>query len=585
MIAVPIPAHRLTGDVPPPPLAGPVRTGPPGGDDHGGHDHHDHPARPFARLWTLLRPEWSDVRLVVLFSLGVGVLSLATPIAVQALVDNIQFGVMLQPLVFLVGALFGCLALVALLTGIEAYLVEYLSQRLFVRVVGDFAHRLPAVRAEAFDTRSGPELVNRFFDVMKIQKAVAVLLADAVNTAIALLVGLVVLALYHQFLLWFALVLLGMVIILLTVAGWGGLRTGLAESHAKYEVAAWLQEVARCPLVFKFAGGHQALARTDALAADWVRARRSHFRVWFRQYGLALFIYVTASTALLGLGGWLVIDRQLTFGQLVAAELIVGLVAVSFLKFGKYFDAWYDLVVGVEKLGVVTDLPTERQVGDPGPATVTGPVAVGAHGAGYDAGGLHSLDPVDLRSAAGSRIGVTGPSGSGKSVLLDLLAGLREPTTGFVTYDGVDLRDLRPEAARARVALVRGPDVFAGTVADNLRVWQPTATAAELTHALAAVGLLDVVRRLPHGMQTPLAGGGAPLSDGQARRLALARALVARPGLLLIDGLLDHLSRADCPGLMDALFAPDAPWTLVVATTDPGVLARCDQVVRLGASG
>ena len=568
MIAVPLTAPQPAAD----------GAAPPGPPDDGHHGHP--PPQPLARLRTLLRLEWGDVGLVVLFSLGVGVLSLATPIAVQALVDNIQFGVMLQPLVFLVLAVFACLALVALLTAVEAYLVEYLSQRLFVRVVGDFAHRLPAVRAEALADRSGPELVNRFFDVLKVQKAVAVLLADGVNTAIALLVGLVVLAVYHQFLLWFALVLLAAVVVLLTVAGWGGLRTGLAESHAKYAVAGWLEEVARCPLVFKF-GGRPALARADHLAADWVGARRAHFRVWFRQYGLALGIYVAASTALLGLGGWLVIDRQLTFGQLVAAELIVGLVAASFLKFGKYFDAWYDLVVGVEKLGVVTDLPTERPGGDPGPAG-TGPVAVGTHGVGYEAGGRPLLGPVDLGVAAGVRVGVTGPSGSGKSVLLDLLAGVREPTAGFVTHDGIDLRDLRPEAARSRVALVRGPDVFAGTVADTLRVWRPDAPAAELTRALSAVGVLEVVRRLPAGMQTPLAAGGWPLSDGQATRLALARALVARPGLLLIDGTLDRLSPADRPAIVEALFAADAPWTLVIATADAAVLARCDQTISLG---
>ena len=558
-----------------------------GGDhDHGGHvaDDHDHhpPPRPLARIAAILRPEWPDIRLVVVFSLAVGLLSLATPIAVQALVDNIQFGVMFQPLIFLTLAVLLCLGLAALLLAVEAYLVEYLTQRLFVRQTAAFADRLTRVRAEVLDGLDGAERVNRFFDVLKVQKAVAVLLADGVNTAIAVGVGLLVLALYHVYLLGFGVILVGLMLFLFLVLGRGGVRTGLHESHAKYELVGWLEEVARRPRAYKCGGGTAfARRRADALTGAWVAGRSAHFGVWFRQFAFALFIYVTASGALLGLGGYLVIQRQLTFGQLVAAELIVGLVVASFLKFGKYLDAWYDLCVGVEKLALVTDLPAERPTGVALPQAAAG-IELHVAGAGYSPHGSDWLAATTFHVKPNARVALTGPGGAGKSVLLELLAGLREPTTGHVAWDDIDLRDLNLTDARRQVALVTGPDLFAGTVRDNLLVGREDRTAADVARALGAVGLKDVVYRLTAGTHSVVASNGSPLTPSQATRLTIARAVLGRPRLLLLDGVLDHLHPADAPNLLDALFDPAAPWTLVVVTRDPDVLARCDDAVPVG---
>jgi putative ABC transport system ATP-binding protein len=534
------------------------------------------PARPIRRLLAVLAPETQDIFFVVLFSLGIGLLSLATPIAVQALVDNIQFGVMLQPLFFLVLALLACLSLAAMLTGLESYLVEFITQRMFVRTVGSFAERIPRVRAESFDRTYAPELINRFFDVMKVQKGVSVLLVDGVNSAVALLVGLIVLAVYHQYLLAFALILVFLLVILFFVVGWGGVRTGLAESHAKYEVVSWLEELGRFPLAFKFGGGRFALDRADDLTAHWVRARRDHFRVWFRQFSFSLLIYVAASTALLGLGGWLVIERQLTFGQLVAAELIVGIVAASFLKIGKYLDAWYDVLVGVEKLGLVTDLPVERQTGSVSPQG-NRPVRVTLR----DASAPFGSGRLSLDVAPGERVAMAGASGVGKSVALDIIAGLREPASGAVLHDGLDLRDLRLDDARSRVALVRGPEIFAGSVTENLRLTQPDATPDEMTDVLDAVGLLGVLRTRLNGLETDLTTGGPPLTECQSLRLTLARALLCRPDLLLIDEALDRVDLTGTPRLLDAVFRPDQPWTLILVSSRPEVLARCGRTVTL----
>jgi ABC-type multidrug transport system fused ATPase/permease subunit len=174
---------------------------------------------------------------------------------------------------------------------------------------------------------------------------------------------------------------------------------------------------------------------------------------------------------------------------------------------------------------------------------------------------------------------VVGPPGSGKTTLFELLCGLREPGHGTVELDGIDQRELSLERLRDQVALVEGPDIFIGTVGENVRVGRAEPSPAEVREALRVVGLLGVIHALPDGLDTPLTPDGGPLSASQALRLAIARALVGRPRLLILDGALDGLDVQDCPDLLPRLFDRSAPWTLLVSSTNPMVIGMCDRII------
>jgi putative ABC transport system ATP-binding protein len=552
--------------------------------DTPGHHHtpgHGHPpARPFTRLWQLLRPERRELWMVVVFAAVVACLSLATPVAVETLVNTVAFGVLLWPVVAIALVLAACLGLAGAIRAVQVYVVECIQRRLFVRVVADYARRLPRVQLPAFDRQYGPELANRFFDVLTVQKSLATLLLDGVSLVVAVTVGLVVLAFYHPFLLGFDLLLILFLAVLVFALGWGGVRTSLHESHAKYDVAGWLEEVPRNLRAFKFAHGRELAEQTaDRLAGEYVTARRAHFRVVWRQTVFAIALQVLASTALLGIGGYLVIDRQLTLGQLVAAELIVTLVVASVSKVGKYAETFYDLMSGAEKLGLLTDLPLDREGGEPLPAG--GPLAVRVIEVESASGRPLAL-PADWRVDAGERVAVIGPPGAGKTTLFEVLCELREPDGGRVEFDGLDARVFNPAAARERIALVGSvSEVFAGTVTENVAAGRRGVTPADVRDALRAVGLLEAVYALPGGLNTVLTPDGGPLSANQAVRLGLARAIVGRPRLLILDGTLDVLDLRNCPDLLPFLFDRLAPWTLLLATADPALIARCDRTLDL----
>lgn len=539
------------------------------------------PPDPLRRVLTILWPERRDLGFVFLYALCVAVLSLAVPITATAVVNSVALTALVQQLIVLCIALAVALGLAAVIQSIQQVVVEYVQRRVFVRIAGELAERLPRVELSAYDEQHGPELVNRFFDVLTVQKASATLLMDGIALMLQILIGLLLLATYDRILLGFDAILIAGLMILFLL-GRGGARTAISESTAKYRVVGWLEEVALHPVSFKLAGGPKlAFERTDALTAEYLHARAGHFRVVFRQICFGLLLQVIASVALLAVGGHLVIEGSLTLGQLVGAQIVVNLVVSAFSKLGKQLESWYDLLAGSTKVGQLLDLPLEEQKGLPlpgsGPCTLT-LREISFH---YEGSTRPVFENYSLSIAAGERVALLGSNGSGKSTLIELIFGMRRPEHGWIEIDGVDVRDLHPLLLRDSISLARGVEVFDGTVADNVRVGRPDIPIHDVREALRQTGLLEDLLVLPDGLETRLVTGGSPLSLGQLERLMIARAIVGKPRLLVLDEILDTIHSTDRERVLAALFAKDAPWTLIIITHNPRVAELCSRQVRL----
>ncbi|MEZ4333823.1 MAG: ABC transporter ATP-binding protein [Myxococcota bacterium] len=564
--------------------AGPDAHGPGDGDAAGhpaGHANGHAGPSPFERLLTLLRPDRSDLWAIVAYAAAIGGISLATPIAVQQLVNSIAFGGLVQPVVVLALLLLAALAVSAVLSAVQSWVTELIQQRIFVRVVIDVADRLPRVQARAFDRHHGPELVNRVFDVVTVQKSLSMLLLEGTSLVLQTGAGLLILSFYHPLMLAFSGLLVAGIFVVVVVLGRRAVPTAIAESKAKYDAVGWLQELARHPSTFRDAEQRRfARQHADTLVASWVGARSAHFRIVLRQLIGALALQGVASSALLALGGMLVVQGQLTLGQLVASELIITLIVSTVAKFGKQLEKYYDLLAAMDKLSVVFDLPLERDGGTELPPA-EGPAGLEVAGVRFGYGAHPVLHDLDLRIEPGDRVALEGPPGSGKSSLLDLLFGLRPPSSGHLAIDGRDYRDLSLESLRQSVALVRRSETFAGTVRENLRVGRRGFDDAEMLRALEAVGLVEVMRQLPQGLDTRLSTDGRPLSQVQLARLMIARAMLSRPRVLLLDRVFEDLDPQARERIGDVVFADDAPWTTLVVTGREDVLARCTRRIRL----
>ncbi|MCA9493194.1 MAG: ABC transporter ATP-binding protein, partial [Myxococcales bacterium] len=421
---------------------------------------------PLRRLFGLLDAERSDLGVVLVFAVATGLLSLATPLTIQVLINWLAFGALVQPIIVLSGALLVCLLLAAGVRVAKRQVVEVLQRRIFVRTVADLSARLARVRLEELDGRSAPELVNRFFDVLTLQKATSTLLLDGVGAALQAAVGLALLAVYHPALLVFDLIVVALAAVVLLPLARGALRTALDESKAKYQVAGWLEEVGRQTLVFKLGGATLAEERADRLVRSWLTARASHFRVFLRQYAGMQLVQVVVGVGLLATSGWLVLEGQLTLGQLVAAEFVVTAALAGLAKFTDKLETVYDLLAGLDKLGSLVDLGRDGTVG--AVPRSSGPPTIEALDLHVTAPGAVVLNGASLTVGPGSSVAIVTDDVTDRSLLGEVLAGARPPAGGVLRRDGLPYAAHRPDLLTREALLCRPDGLIAGTIAENV---------------------------------------------------------------------------------------------------------------------
>jgi ABC-type bacteriocin/lantibiotic exporter with double-glycine peptidase domain len=243
-------------------------------------------------------------------------------------------------------------------------ITENLQQKIFSRAAFEFAYRIPKIKMEAIYKQYAPELMNRFFDVISVQKGLSKILIDFSMASIQVLFGLVLLSLYHPFFIFFSMILIFLLFIIFRYTAKKGLMTSLRESKHKYTVANWLQEVARTHMTIKLAGKTDLpVQRVDKATGEYINARDDHFKILMQQYFLMVGFKVIIGAGLLVVGSILVMEQQMNIGQFVASEIIILLVLSSVEKLILSLETIYDVLTSLEKIGQVTDMELESNEG------------------------------------------------------------------------------------------------------------------------------------------------------------------------------------------------------------------------------
>lgn len=539
---------------------------------------------PMQRLWELLVLEKGNIGLVYAYATLVGLFSLTLPLGVQAIIGLVSGGLFLQPIVILITFVILGTAATGVLQVLQLAAVERIQQRVFARIALEFSLRVPRVSVEQWLKDDLPERMNRFFEVMAIQKSLGKLLTGATTALLQVLFGLLLLTFYHYYFTFFW---IGMALILWAVLRWTypkGLETSLMESKYKYRAVHWLEELARTVSSFKAAGrATPALQRMDEHVTGYLKYRQKHFKVLVWQALSAVGMKALITGSLLIIGSVLVIQGQITLGQFVAAELVVVTVLAGIEKLVDSLDEFYDLLTAVYKLGGVTDLPLEPVGGLALPDEGTGvQVKLQDVSYRYPTANRHALSGLTLDVPAGGKVAITGSDGAGSSTLLGILAGLLPHYGGVVQVGGFTLHDVDPTTLRDRIGLMLSSnEIFEGSVEENIALGRAGVGTAEMVQALERVGAADEVQALPLGLRTPLVSGGRGLPSTLRTRILIARVIVARPRLVVLDEVLATVEPAARHDLIQVLMGPDAPWTLFVVSHDPEVFSAVDTVLVL----
>ncbi|MBX2944674.1 MAG: ATP-binding cassette domain-containing protein [Cyclobacteriaceae bacterium] len=542
---------------------------------------------PVSRLFRLLHTERKEINYILFYALVAGLISLVLPLGIQTTVELISGGVFFSSVYVLIAII---IIGVLLSGGIQIFqitLVEHLQRKIFAKASLEFAFRIPRLRAEAIIGNHAPELVNRFFDIMTIQKGMPKLLIDLSAGVIQILFGLLLLSLYHPFFVFFSIGLLSILVIIFYITGAKGLYTSIEESKYKYKVAHWLEELARAINSFKLAGSTDLpIKKTDYNVNNYLKFRSQHFKVLITQFSFILFFKAAVTGGLLVVGTYLVVDRQITLGQFVASEVIIILLLNSVEKIIMYMDVLYDLLTAVDKVAAVTDVPLEK-IGGLDMTKDNQPqqgFAVRMKDLKYkypDQSG-YILKGLDLEIAPGEHICISGAGGAGKTTLTNIISGIYTNFEGVVTINGYSIRDLDLTHLRDKIGKnISQEDIFDGTILENITVGKPMESVQDAIEALEQVGLADEVNRLPQGLNTRLNSGGKNWSNTNIHKLILARCLAKKPRLLILNDFFNGLKRQSKLDLVQCVVDRKNHWTLVAVSNDPLVMAACDKVVVL----
>ena len=543
---------------------------------------------PARRFWMLIKPDQAEIRNVYAYSIFAVLVNLSLPLGIQAIINLIQGGQITTSWMVLVFLVVLGVVITGVLQIAQLRITENLQQKIFTRAAFDFTYRIPKIRMDALYQHYVPELMNRFFDIVALQKGLAKMLIDLSTATLYIIFGLVLLSLYHAFFILFSLILilLGIVIFQFTVKK--GLRTSLKESKHKYQVVYWLEELARTNSTFKLAGMTELpLQRTDVHVSDYLNERENHFKVLVQQYSLMVGFKALVTLGLLAMGGILVMDQQMNIGQFVAAEIIILLVLGAVEKFVLSMETVYDVLTALEKIGQVTDLPLEQNYGidlqeqcnDTGLKLTLENVRFG-----YPDSSTYILDGVSMDIQCSEKILVTGPNGSGKSTLLNILAGLYDIQEGSISYNNLPLGNLNLTSLRSIIGdALAQEQIFQGTVMENITMGRSAATYSNVNWAVEKLGLNEFIRSLTKGYDTILDPLGKKLPRSIAQKILLARSIADKPKLLLLEDAFEHIEMDDRVKIIDFLTAKQNGWTLVAVSSDPYLAKHVDRIVVMKA--
>ncbi len=541
----------------------------------------DHPNY-YDRIKSLIRLEISDIWVITFYSIAIVVLSLVIPVGTQSLVNILAFGTLLQPILVLTTLVLVALGFAGIMLILQAHVAEILQQRLFVRLAAEVNYKLSRVNQKYFLKKSGSELVNYFLDISTLQKGAVTLVVDGLGIFLQGAVGLIVLVLYHPFFLILdSIILFTIFFIIFRIMGKDATSTSIKESKAKHELTAWFEEIVKNEHVFKSEIAQRyATIKTETITKKYLTYRQKHFSILRRQIATYIALQVTGSGIVLGFGGWLVIQGGISLGQLIAAEIIASKIFDSLAKAGKYMETYYDLCAAIDKIGHLLDIPLERSGVEIIPKQEK-PIKLKFTNLKLETHEKQLSIP-NTEISPGEIVGIHSQNRKNAEVLLNVLYCLDEPILGTIQIDDrFGFSEISKIIWRKQVILVRGCQVFSGSIAENISIGNPSIDSVEIHEVLKNVGILDKILKLPNGIHHIINSTGYPLSFEDKMRLNLARGLAVRPRLMLIDETLDFLEDDFSESFIQDFLKQSLKTTVLIYSRKQNLLSKCDKVIHL----
>ena len=538
---------------------------------------------PIKRFWNLLKSYKIEIRHIYIYAIFIGIVNLSLPLGIQAIINFLQAGELRTTWVILVCVVLVGIAIIGVLQILQLRIVENIQQDLFARSAFEFAYRIPKITFMQLDKNHAPELANRFFDTLTIQKGLPKILIDFSTATFTIVFGLILLAIYSPYFVILGFVLTFILWVIFKVTGPKGLKTSLIESKYKYLQAHWLEEIARVSRSFKLNSKTKFhLRKTDGIVEHYLVARENHFQVILSQFQFFIAFKVILAAGLLLLGGLLVFQEQMNIGQFVAAEIIILLIINSVEKLLRVIETIYDVLTALEKIGFVTDLKLDENSGRRSIDSAKG-IALKASDIefGFPDERHKIIDNISFEIESNEKVILKGKPGSGKSLLLQILAGIHRINDGEIYLNEVPISNYEQEELFSSFG-VNFPvnQIFEGTFRDNI-VMGRDIPEQDLIDIVKFLKLDNHLVHQPGGIDCYVDSGGRRLPRSVIQKIQIARILVGKPKLILMEDPMQFIPDEEKKEIIDYFMNPDANWTLIVISDFKYWEDRCTRVINI----
>lgn len=484
---------------------------------------------PWQRLSDLLRMDKTTVSQLYLYAFLSGILSLSLPLGIQSVIHFIQGGQITTSWVILIALVILGVLITGWLQIMQLRLTENIQQSIYIRYSFDFAYRFPRFNRMALKGKIPSELMNRFFDIVSLQKGIAKVLLDVTASTLQIIFSLLVLSFYHPFYIGFSIALIILLYLLFRPMIKMGFNTSLEESKYKYKTAHWLQEIARADWSFRLApNGEHYLSQLDKHTNAYLHSREKHFKVLWKQYIWMIAIKAVIVASLLGLGGYLVIDQQMNLGQFVAAEVLILLLLGAVEKMIQNLETLYDVFTSLEKLGQVQDLPMTFEESTTLDDNEIFPMEL------IETNGPKASVVLAIEQLQHTMIHCTNQRNAAAFLrqMIDPTASeTRKPRWNFTIPQG--------EVLATKIESIgwfaKGVHLFEGTLKNNVLLGRPNLNNEALRKALETVGMGYFAHQMKEGYDVMLSKSTKLLSEEERERILIARSIVHHPKALLIS--------------------------------------------------
>ena len=540
---------------------------------------------PYQRLWLLLKPDQKEIYQVYTYSFFKGVIALSLPLGIQSIINLIQAGRFSIAWIVLVAIVVIGISIGGYMQLMQMRIMEIFQQRIFTRAAFDFTYRIPKMKFESINKYYAPELVNRFFDIITLQKSLAKIIINFSSAILQIIFGLVLLSLYHSFFIVFSVLLLVLVFLIFKLTSKKGMQTSYEESSYKYKVVSWLEELARSKDSFKLAGMTDLPeSKTDEKVLGYINSRENHFKVLKKQYLLLLMFKMFVALGLLLIGGLLVLNQQMNIGQFVASEIIILLVIDSAEKLILNLDNVFDTFTSLEKIGQVVDIEIDDEANNSSlNHDIKEPLSVEIDNLVFSYNNNNAvLKGISCKFDKNKNYCLTGSNGSGKSTLLHLITGLYTAQQGSICINGFPIANYN--LAKLYKSIGNGfneETIFEGTLYENITLGRDYIQNDDVKWAVNQIFLNDYIKSLPKGLDNKIDISGNKLSKSIIQRIILARSIVNYPRLLLIENEIDCIEDEIRNKIIDFLTDKKNGWTLIFISNDRYLQNKCDHVFHL----